>query len=575
MDRGLPVFFACVCLPLVVRLHVYSEDMGGYTWFGFDDRNLTDFFNHGKAMLLYVIAAWMIAKLLWECIQGRRVFYQKRNLIWFGIVGVFYLLSAIFARNTSLALKGGYQSFQGFFALAGYMVLCVYMHERMRSDEGLQFFYWCNMCVAVLSCIIGILQIVGYDPFLQNWMQRLITPSIYGEIVIDREISSNTVYLTLGNPNYASIFLAAQIIMVSIFWIVQKKRLQKILLSMLDVCLLICLWFTYSRVGLWMLFVAGMAAGLLCHKQWKMYRKKIVLIVIGISGVLLTLDGLTGFRFVERLERTLQSFFVERRNCNIDGLHTESDGIYFSQNGKNIRIYVKDSFGDADDIQFETCEGIDITQYYESKTGVLHYDGLEEVSVLVDTIDSEKMIVLQIGETRFRFALDDAKGYMLYIGNGHYDAVQPVEKIGFEGIEHIASGRLYIWSRTLPLLKNYWLLGCGADNFFLIYPQNDYLGKAQYCNDPLTIVEKPHNAYLRFAVEQGVIALIVLLVVYGLLARKMWLALREHDSFTCRQWLIFGCFLVSLAFMAAFFFDDWDINIMPLFWMSVGIVGKD
>lgn len=570
MDRVLPVFMVCVVLPLIVRLHVYTEDLEECSWFGFDTY-FTDFFNYSKSIVFYIIVVWMLAKLLWEWLQGRRVLTGSPYLLLFGVIFAFYLISAFLAKDTSLSWGGGYQSFQGTFVLIGYFVLCAYAYGRMDRDACIVVFYRSNVCISVISCIIGFLQLIGQDPFFWNPVQRLIIPGAYAGATLERELRANTVYLTMGNPNYASIFLAAQIILISIFLITNQNQTKKILLGLLDLGLLVCVWFTYSRVGLAMLFAAAFAAILLCRRQWKMNRRRLLLTGIAIALGLLALDAATGLRFAERLRGTVQSFTQERKNCEIDDLRTESDGIYFAQNGIRLRMYIVGEFAQNENIRFETSDGTDITNFYEEDTNVLAYEGLEEVSAFIDTIDGEPMLVLKIAETCFRFVKEESDGYLLYVGNGHYDTVRPVESFGFSGMEHIASGRLYLWSRTLPLLKSNWLLGCGADNFFLVYPQHDYVGKAQYCSDPLTIVERPHSAYLKLAVEQGMIPFVLLMAAYGSFMRREWCYFRKTADYTARQWLVLGCFLVSIAYMAAFLFNDWNINVMPLFWVAVGI----
>ncbi len=85
---------------------------------------------------------------------------------------------------------------------------------------------------------------------------------------------------------------------------------------------------------------------------------------------------------------------------------------------------------------------------------------------------------------------------------------------GLEGRERIVSGRGYIWSRTIPLLKKYILLGGGQDTFTVLFPNHDYLGKAQWGDKDL-IITKPHCMYLQIAVQSGILSLIALFIFWG------------------------------------------------------------
>ena len=79
---------------------------------------------------------------------------------------------------------------------------------------------------------------------------------------------------------------------------------------------------------------------------------------------------------------------------------------------------------------------------------------------------------------------------------------------------HLASGRGYIWDRTLPLLKKYFWLGSGPDTFAIAFPNGDLVSMNNfgYGNQLMT---KPHCMYLQIAVQTGVPSLIALLIFWG------------------------------------------------------------
>ena len=60
----------------------------------------------------------------------------------------------------------------------------------------------------------------------------------------------------------------------------------------------------------------------------------------------------------------------------------------------------------------------------------------------------------------------------------------------FHGLEYLGSGRLYIWSRILPMLKHDILKGSGPDTFAEVFPQNDYAGKMIYAESTVDLVLK-------------------------------------------------------------------------------------
>lgn len=64
--------------------------------------------------------------------------------------------------------------------------------------------------------------------------------------------------------------------------------------------------------------------------------------------------------------------------------------------------------------------------------------------------------------------------------------------------EGLANSRLIVWKKSLPLIKKYWLIGAGLDNFAKAYPQEGYV-----------IFDKAHNIYIQMAVTNGIFALIL------------------------------------------------------------------
>lgn len=82
-----------------------------------------------------------------------------------------------------------------------------------------------------------------------------------------------------------------------------------------------------------------------------------------------------------------------------------------------------------------------------------------------------------------------------------------------DGREKLISGRGYIWSRTIPLLREYLFLGSGQDTFAIVYPNNDYIGKLNWDYENI-LITKPHCMYLQIAVQSGVLSLLESLLIW-------------------------------------------------------------
>lgn len=139
------------------------------------------------------------------------------------------------------------------------------------------------------------------------------------------------------------------------------------------------------------------------------------------------------------------------------------------------------------------------------------------------------------------------------------------------GKEYLGSGRIYIWSRTLPILKKYIVAGSGPDTFAEVFPQNDYVGKAIYANNPARVIEKPHNDYLMQWVQNGFLALVAMIAFYVLLLKKCGTFYYKRELSDIKTRLGLGCYLGCICYMAGSLFNDSTLYTTPVFWIFAGI----
>ena len=152
---------------------------------------------------------------------------------------------------------------------------------------------------------------------------------------------------------------------------------------------------------------------------------------------------------------------------------------------------------------------------------------------------------------------------------------EPIEAPRFtflDGKETFASNRGYIWSRTIPILKDTFFVGYGPDNFIMVFPHEDYVGRFNVGSSGMNIiVDKPHNLYLQTAVNTGVLSLISLLFFWGIyLVNSMKIYLKGNlNSYT--EYMGAAIFLSITAYLVAGMFNDSIVAVAPLFWILLGM----
>jgi len=161
-----------------------------------------------------------------------------------------------------------------------------------------------------------------------------------------------------------------------------------------------------------------------------------------------------------------------------------------------------------------------------------------------------------------------------------------VNAIGFKGYETWASGRGYIWSRSLPLMQRYPIIGSGPDSFVNEFPQRDVIGKQKYQDgNPYITVDKAHSLYIQTAVTTGgvsMLAVLILLLFYLVIAFASLISDARNpaknpkdspsDSFFSESYAMRIALLASVsAFAVSSMATDSTVATMSVFWIILGM----
>jgi hypothetical protein len=148
-----------------------------------------------------------------------------------------------------------------------------------------------------------------------------------------------------------------------------------------------------------------------------------------------------------------------------------------------------------------------------------------------------------------------------------------VPHVGFENNPGFGSGRGYIWSASLPMIKDTILIGHGADTYCLYYPHKDYVGKYNAGWNINMIVDKPHNMYIAVAVNTGLISLIALLLLFGMYIVQSLRLYWRREFATFAEYAGAGVFFGVSGFVASGVVDDSSVSVMPMFYglLATGI----
>ena len=141
----------------------------------------------------------------------------------------------------------------------------------------------------------------------------------------------------------------------------------------------------------------------------------------------------------------------------------------------------------------------------------------------------------------------------------------------FDGLEKFMSGRGYIWSRTIPMFKTYFIKGAGADNYPIAFPQDDFVAKLRNGSDASLVIDKPHNMYMQIGTNTGVISLVALICVWLLYIISSLKLYSKIIFDSLEKYLGASCLVSIIGYLAAAMFNDHIASVSPLFWIILGI----
>ena len=584
-----PISLILTIVPLIVRMRM--SDPGQDTLDLYGPGAKSDLFTQNKEIaLIFLSAITLIIAIV--CFKK---FYEKKDkfinaiiicsLIFLG----FTFLSALFSTHKHVAFWGIYDRSEGFITTACYIFLFIYSIYTFKNTNEFKFILVPVLILVYINGFLGLFQYLGYDLIKTNLGGLIAIPSSYG--IDPSELSlayeKGTIYGTLYHYNYVGSFTALVLPILFGASVIEDDITLK-LLSMGG-----------SFVGLWVLFGSTSRAGLIgfagiivfaCIFFGKLLfkKKKAILIIIACLAVFaLGLNFATSGKIFSRIPSLVadgislfknNSDFDYREHIPIKNIESIDGNIVITVPNDTLTI----SF-ENDDYVFRNSanELINYTSSFNSKIKAYDYttdnSNFSNISFRSGKVKSKTrndglMLILNGSSNEFMFIVHDDNSMNLISPKTlqEYELDFP-ETIGFNGKEKLASARGYIWSRSLPLLKDTLILGTGPDTFSFKFPQNDKLGILYAYGTTNMIISKAHNIFLQFGINNGVIALLAfvgIIILYIVDSFKLYALKNKYDE---KQILGTILCLSIIGYLFTGLFNDSVICVAPIFWIILGV----
>lgn len=506
----------------------------------------SDFFLYGRLFVLFFCCLFMIV-ILARMRFWWQIHEMPKYLLLPILYGGFAIASSLHANHLFLSVRGMTGNMQGLFVILSYLVVFFYSFFWVNKTENI------SILIKILGVSIGILGVIGISQFFGF---DLLSMGFVKEFLGGRKARvSHFIYLTLYHWNYVGSYVAlllpVTVAMIVYFHEAGKKR-ERTFWFVLFYLLIFCLFGSQSRTGTLAVLVSFCIGGVKYRNKVCQYKRTILCVFVSVLAILFFCNWyITGDIF----GKWQQVRFSTKGSKKLSYIETKDDHVKIRYKKKNYSFVIEGS-----------GENITLKKTPDRKWKAFSFEKKAFA-------DGEKTVYgyeMKYKKSVWRFTNQRGDGKYYYLNaNGKWDLCIHAETALPSWMNEVASLRGFVWSRTIPLLKDYVLLGAGPDQFGFVFPHNDYVARYQY--DLLTTYyKKPHNYYLQMGIETGCLSLVLMLAFFAIFLKRGFAA-AKGKCHTQKEYFIRAILISVLGYLFAGMFNDSMVVTAPVFWCLLGL----
>lgn len=564
----IPIILIITVLPLIMYYHLDNPDISSYSWASKNSTTL-DFFLNYKQVFLLIISVVMLVLILLKLRKSTIKIQELKLFTPLLILALMSLLSTITSESAKYGLWSIFDQFESIFTLLSYCLIVIYCYLYIKKEEDLTYLLHYFMIGVLVIVFLGTLQAFGHDFLATEIGKKLYLPRNQWNNLDGYTMSfgKNRTYMTLFNPNYVGVYVSMLIPFILCFLISEKKKKSIVLYITILLGLIISLFGSQSKTSIICIIATLPFLLLIFRKKFfnikKGYLPSIALLLAGILII-----TITNFQFVKN---TFKSFTnITKSIPNLTDINTDKL-LTITYKGNVLKVDMKLEDSNYNTYFFDEKENTIASHLDGSGQTIIDDERFQGITALTSITDNIAVLQLLIDGKDWNFTNQLGDDTFYYINKyGRLDKIKEADSALFTGYENYASGRGYIWSRSIPLLKDHIILGAGANSFVFVFPQQDYVNlyNSGFGNDLLT---KPHSYYLQLGIQSGVLALIsfiVFYIIYFIWSIRLY---KNTTSYTLFTRTGIAAFIATIGFIFAGISNDSSLAVSPIFWALLGI----
>lgn len=556
------LFIILTIIPLILKFNLV--EMPPSLW-DLQGEYMSDVFIYQKYKMFLLVAYTLGAINLVTFLTDSKFYsefkerYLKMPYIGLFILALCVVLSFIFSDYRDIALKGSGQRYETIYLQFAYFI--VFLVSLRTFWKKPDFIIGFILLGGALVGLIGTIQIFYPDVLSMDFFKNL-----YLGKEMAASATVNTVfdysYSTLYNPNYLGLYTSMLLPICFFSMINYRKKIPMLVLSIISFVLVLgALIGARSETGYIAIAITSCLFLLfLIVKLWSNKKIALGLLSLFIIGPVLLVIAINVSPKVNGYANYVMDKFIgedyftdlQADDNSITVTSQEAEEKLIFENNQ-INIYENHALLKSIDYPNNTTENI---------TTPL---GSNITLTISDNIINYK----QHGRELYFAYNNDQVVFFDMLDGTSAPLDDSIRSIGFEDHLQFLSQRGFIWSRALPIALRSPFIGHGSNSFIALFPNNDIEGRFLGGTPLNTIVDKPHDIYIDYTINTGLISvfayLSLLLVPIFLYGKN---ALKEKEIGL--NLLTLSLVLSVIVYMIATFAVDQNVTVSPTFWIILG-----
>lgn len=589
----LPAILMIAVVPLIMRYYKYNNNLKEFGWILSDET--VDFFIYYKSVAIIILGVIMLCIIAGRLfIEGSRIKFSKAFIPMF-VYALFIIFSAIASQYPVFVSGGIREQFESVWVLLSYCIMAYYCFLFINNEKDVETIFFWLFIGSLAIALIGVFQFFKLDLFRSDFGQQLIIPKklwkdyIFPDNPDDRltfTFPPGRAYVTLYNPNYVGMYVSMITPCLAAWMVTRKKLLHLIAPAILMAGLFLILYSAGAKNGV----VALVVGALLYAAAYRRVFLKKPIICIGALVAMVAFFFVCNHALGGSITNGIKGLFKQGDKriveAKLEKIETTDEDVVVYYGGNELHVTCEMDEEEGYLYAQATDQDGNVIEYSMTENGMAYFPDERFSGICIFTNIAADIDIMLLGiyiddgsitneDYRYFYfsnsnKLSENGSYYCYNSVGNFVKMETSESGILSDNPELFSGRGYIWSKTIPLLKKYIIIGSGPDTFEVAFPQNDAVSMRQGGYGGM-VITKPHNLFLQIGINTGVISLIGYLgfyFIYFIWSFKLFF-IKAPQSYMAHMGV--GILCGTFGYIISGIINDSTVCVAPIYWCLMGI----